>query len=201
MLVRELMTSPAVTVRPDATVKEAARLLTEHGITAMPVVDAQGALVGVVSEADLIRDTVLPDQRAHERPVHLAAGVFGTQVSDVMSHFPLSVRTDADLAAAAELMTGTAVKSLPVVDAGVVAGVISRRDIVAVLARSDQRIEAEVDELLRSAGLESDVEVFDGVVVLDGPDEQHQQEMVRVLVSTVQGVVGVRFGRRPAPRH
>ena len=63
------------------------------------------------------------------------------------------------------------------------------------------KIEAEVDELLRSAGMESDVEVFDGVVVLDGPDEQHQQEMVRVLVSTVQGVVGVRFGRRPAPRH
>ena len=71
MLVREVMTSPAVTVHPDASVKEAARRLTEHGITAMPVVDALGALVGVVSEADVIRDTVLPDQRAHERPVHV----------------------------------------------------------------------------------------------------------------------------------
>lgn len=200
MLVRELMTSPAVTVRPNASVKEAARLLTEHGITAMPVVDGQGTLVGVISEADLIRDTVLPDQRAHERPVHLSSGGLGTRVSDVMSHFPLSVRTDADLAAAAELMTGTAVKSLPVVERGAVVGVVSRRDIVAVLARSDQRIEAEVDELLRSAEVEADVSVTDGVVVLDGPDEPHQQEMARVLVSTVQGVVGIRFGRRPAPR-
>jgi CBS domain-containing protein len=197
MLVREVMTTPAVTVHPDASVKEAARRLTEHGITAMPVVDALGVLVGVISEADVIRDTVLPDQRAHERPVHVSSGAFGVRVSDVMSHFPLSVRTDADLAAAAELMTGTAVKSLPVVERGVVVGVVSRRDIVAVLARSDQRIEGEVDELLRSADVEATVDVVDGVVVLDGPDEPHQQEMARVLVSTVQGVVGVRFGRRP----
>jgi predicted transcriptional regulator len=200
MLVRELMSTPAVTVRPDASIKEAARRLTEHGITAMPVVDGSGALLGVISEADVIRDAVLPDQRAHERPVHLADGPYGTRVRDVMSHFPLSVRTDADLAAAAELMTGTAVKSLPVVERGVVVGMISRRDIVAVLARSDQRIEGEVDELLRSAGLDVSVEVVDGVVVLDGPEETHQQEMARVLVGTVQGVVGVRFGRRPASR-
>jgi len=201
MLVRELMSTPAVTVRPDASVKEAARQLTEHGITAMPVVDGAGALVGVISEADVIRDTVLPDQRAHERPVHLADGPYGTRVRDVMSHFPLSVRTDADLAAAAELMTGTAVKSLPVVERGVVVGMISRRDIVAVLARSDQRIEGEVDQLLSSAGLDVSVEVVDGVVVLDGPEETHQQELARVLVGTVQGVVGVRFGRRrPASR-
>lgn len=200
MLVRELMSSPAVTVRPDTSVKEAARRLTEHGITAMPVVDQAGALLGVLSEADVIRDTVLPDQRAHERPVHLSDGPFGTRVRDVMSHFPLSVRTDADLAAAAELMTGTAVKSLPVVERGVVVGMISRRDIVAVLARSDERIEAEVDELLRSAGLDVQAGVVDGVVVLDGPAETHQQELARVLVGTVQGVVGVRFAHRPAPR-
>ncbi|GAB3779593.1 CBS domain-containing protein [Nocardioides ungokensis] len=200
MLVRELMSTPAVTVRPDASVKEAARQLTEHGITAMPVVDRAGALVGVISEADVIRDAVLPDQRAHERPVYLTDGPYGTRVRDVMSHFPLSVRTDADLAAAAELMTGTAVKSLPVVERGVVVGMVSRRDIVAVLARSDQRIEGEVDELLRSAGLDVSVEVVDGVVVLDGPEETHQQEMARVLVGTVQGVVGIRFGRRPASR-
>ena len=200
MLVRELMTSPAVTIRPDATVKEAARRLTEHGITAMPVVDGRGALVGVLSEADVIRETVLPDPRAHERPVHVATGAIGVRVGDVMSHFPLSVRSDSDLAAAAELMTGTAVKSLPVVEAGRVVGVVSRRDIVAVLARSDRRIETEIDELLRSAGVDAEVVVIDGVVLLDGVDEQRHQEMVRVLVSTVQGVVGVRFGRRRAPR-
>jgi len=94
-------------------------------------------------------------------------------------------------------MTETAFKSLPVVEGGVVVGVVSRRDIVAVLARSDERIGGEVDELLRSAGVEATVDVVDGVVVLDGPAEPHRQEMARVLVSTVQGVVGVRFGRRP----
>ena len=67
-------------MRPETGVKEAAQRSTEHGITAMPVVDEAGALLGVISEADVIRDTVLPDQRAHERPVHLASGPFGTRV-------------------------------------------------------------------------------------------------------------------------
>jgi CBS domain-containing protein len=110
------------------------------------------------------------------------------------------VRPDADLASAVELLSGTVVKSLPVVDHGRVVGVVSRRDVVAVLARSDRRIEAEVDELLRSAGLESDVDVRDGIVFVGGPTDPHQQETARILAATVQGVVGVRFrgSERPA---
>jgi CBS domain-containing protein len=193
MLVRELMTSPAVTVAPDAGIKEAAGLLTDHAITAMPVVDDSGALVGVVSEADLLGGAVLPDPRAHERPVTVPLGSVGARVADVMTHFPLSVRPDADLAAAVELMSGTVVKSLPVVDHGRVVGVVSRRDVVAVLARDDRRIEAEVDELLRSAGFECVVDVQEGVVSLSAPSDPHAQETVRVLAATVQGVLGVRF--------
>jgi CBS domain-containing protein len=193
MLVRELMTSPAVTVGPEASVKQAAGLLADHAVTALPVVDGAGSLVGVVSEADLLGGAVLPDPRAHERPVTVPLGTVGTRVADVMTHFPLSVRPDADLAVAVELMTGTVVKSLPVVDHGRVVGVVSRRDVVAVLARSDRRIEAEVDELLRSADLESDVSVSEGVVVIEGPTDPHAQETARILASTVQGVVGVRF--------
>jgi CBS domain-containing protein len=92
-------------------------------------------------------------------------------------------------------MSGTVVKSLPVVERGRVVGVVSRRDVVAVLARSDQRIGAELDELLRSAGLESDVEVREGIVFIAGPTDPHEQETARILASTVQGVVGVRFPR------
>lgn len=197
MLVRELMTSPAVTVVPEASIKEAASLLAEHAITAMPVVDASGALVGVVSEADLLGGSVPPDPRAHERPVTVPLGSVGTRVADVMTHFPLSVRPDTDLAAAVELMSDTVVKSLPVVEDGRVVGVVSRRDVVAVLARDDRRIEAEVDELLRSAGLECVVDVREGVVHLSAsssdPADSRSRETARVLAATVQGVLGVRF--------
>ncbi len=195
MLVRELMTSPAVTVAPEASAKEALRRLAEHGITAMPVVDEAGALVGVVSEADLIRGAVLPDPRAHEIPVPVGDGPWPHRVADVMSHVPLSVRGDADLTVAVELMTGTVVKSLPVVQDGVVVGVVSRRDVVAVLARGDDRIEAEVDGLLRSAELACTVAVRDGIAVLEGLEDTRRQDLARVLASTVRGVVGVRFAR------
>ncbi|NYD43038.1 CBS domain-containing protein [Nocardioides panaciterrulae] len=198
MLVHELMTSPAVTVAPEVSAKAALRLLAEHGITAMPVVDAAGALVGVVSEADLIRGAVPPDPRAHEIPVPVTSGPSPHRVADLMSHVPLSVRADADLTVAVELMSGTAVKSLPVLRDGVVVGVVSRRDVVAVLARSDARIAAEVEDLVRAAGLACAVQVEEGVVVLDGLDDARDQDLARVLASTVRGVLGVRFGR-PSP--
>jgi len=178
VLVRELMTRPVVTVTPETPVKEALRRLAGHDVTAMPVVDDAGALVGVVSEADLIGDLVLPDQRAHELPVHVGTGGWPRRVADVMSHVP-------------------AVKSLPVLEGGHVVGVVSRRDVVAVLARADDRIEAEVDELLGSVGLSCGVQVSDGVVVVDGLDDPHTRELARVLATTVRGVVGVRFPRSP----
>jgi predicted transcriptional regulator len=92
------------------------------------------------------------------------------------------------------VLVDTAIKSLPVVDDdGRVVGVVSRRDVIAVLAKRDPLIEAEVDELLRSAEVDCEVEVLDGVVRLDGPAEPHQREIARVLAGTVPGVVGVTF--------
>jgi CBS domain-containing protein len=64
MLVREVMSSPAITVSERTSVRAALRLLDDYGITALPVVDDDGGIVGVVSEADLVRETVLPDVRA-----------------------------------------------------------------------------------------------------------------------------------------
>ena len=193
MLVREVMTSPAITVLQSAAVKDAIQLLERHSIAAMPVVDDLGRLVGVVSEADVIREMVVPDQRAHERPVRLTAPPFRSRVADIMSTHLLTVPSDTDLARAADLMTSTAVKSLPVVDRGQVVGVISRRDIIRLLSREDPRIEAEIDELLRQAGMDWLVEVTDGVAVVEGPADERERELARVLVCTVSGVVGVHF--------
>ena len=193
MLVREVMTSPAVTVLQSTTVKDAIELLERYSITAMPVVDTNGRLVGMVSEADVIREMVVPDQRAHELPVRPSGPATGARVADVMSNHPLTVTGDTELATAAELMTSTVVKSLPVVDREEVVGVISRRDIIRLLSREDPRIEAEIDELLRQAGKDWLVDVTDGIAVVDGPADERERELARVLVCTVPGVVGVRF--------
>jgi CBS domain-containing protein len=194
MLVREVMTSPAVTVEPDLSLKQAIRLLDEHQITAMPVIDGERRLVGVVSDADVLRDAVPADRRVHERLVEITGPTVRLAVTDVMTHLPVSVSPDDDLALAVELLVDTQVKSLPVVSSGVVVGMVSRRDIVAVLAREDFLIEAQIDEELRQAGVECTVDVSDGVVHLmdaDGPDSMR---IARVIASRVPGVVGVSVG-------
>ena len=193
MLVREVMTSPAVTVGRGTPLKQAIRLLDEHQITAMPVLDEDGHLVGVVSEADVLRDALMPDRRTHEIPVAIEGRTKVLTVEDVMTHLPMSVTADADLSVAASVLVDTAIKSLPVVDGDRVVGMVSRRDVIAVLAKRDPLIEAEVDELLRSAEVECDVEVVDGLVHLEGPTEPHAREIARVLAASVPGVVGVSF--------
>jgi CBS domain-containing protein len=134
MLVREVMTTPVVTVRPEATLKAAIESLDRHQVTALPVVDEHRRLVGVVSEADVIRDAVLPDRRAHETTVRATTSPVSLHVSDVMTGLPVSVGPDDDLAGAVMLLVDTQIKSLPVVEHERVVWKVSRRDVIAVLS-------------------------------------------------------------------
>lgn len=193
MLVREVMSKPPVTVRDTATVKSAIALLEQHDISAMPVIDSAGHLTGVVSEADVIKEMVVPDQRAHEIPVRLTAAPIHAVVADIMSTHPVTVSSDTDLAVATELMTSSAVKSLPVVDRGRLVGVVSRRDVIRVLARPDGQIEADIDELFRQTGRDWLVDVTDGVAVVDGPSTRPEQDLATALTNTVPGIIGTVF--------
>lgn len=192
MLVKDVMTSPAVTVTADASIKEGLRLLDRYEVTAMPVVALDGRLLGVVSEADLLQDAVRHDERTHLIP-HEATATPPRRVEDVMSTLTLTVSPESDLAEAVELMTDTAVKSLPVVAEGTVVGVVSRSDVVHLLARGDQALAGEIDELLRSAGLEYDVDVLDGHALLDGSRDPHDRRVAEVVAGSVSGVLSVRF--------
>jgi CBS domain-containing protein len=194
MLVREVMTTPAVSVGPDTSMKHAIQMLDEHRITAMPVVDEDGHLVGVVSEADVLRDVVPTDRRVHERSVEITGPTVQLAVTDVMTHLPVSVCPDDDVARAVEFLVDTQVKSLPVVSEGRVIGMISRRDVIAVLARQDALIEAEVDDLLRQAGMECTVEVVDGLVHLHDAEGADTLRTARVIASRAAGVMGVDAG-------
>lgn len=108
-----------------------------------------------------------------------------------MSTLTLTVSPASDLSDAVDLMTTTAVKSLPVVDEGRVVGVVSRSDVVHLLAREDDEVRGEVDELLRSAGVECEVEVEDGRVVLHAPPDPHQRRVAEVIAGSVPGVISV----------
>jgi CBS domain-containing protein len=194
MLVREAMTTEVVTVRPDATLHEAARLLSQHGISSMPVVDEAGQLVGVLSEADVVRESLVPDQRAHLLLVPVREGPAATYVADVMTSLPLVVRPSDDLAEAVQLMTDAVVKCLPVVQERRVVGVVSRADVVRQLARRDERVRAEIDELVRAEELDWVVDVRDGVVTLEGPAaSEGDRRLARLLAGSVRGVTAVRF--------
>lgn len=192
MLIREVMTSPAITVPAHTSVKEGLRLLDRHHVTALPVVAGDGRLLGIVSEADLLRDAVRHDDRTRMIP-HEHDEAQPRRVEDVMTTLSMTVTPDSDLSEAVEVMTTTAVKSLPVVEGGRVVGVVSRSDVVHLLARGDEAICAEADELLRSAGLEYQVDVEDGHAVLEGPSDPHQRRVADVIVGAVQGVLSVRF--------
>lgn len=193
MLVREAMTTEVITVSPDTSLRETARLLSEHSITSMPVVDGDGHLLGVISEADVVRDALVEDQRAHLLIVPVAEGPSATYVGEVMSRMPVTVRPDTDLAEAVQLMTDTVVKSLPVVEGHRVVGMVSRRDVITMLARRDERVEAEIDELIRNLERSWTIEVVDGVVTFEGADTDPERRLARTVADTVRGVVGVRF--------
>jgi CBS-domain-containing membrane protein len=192
MLVRDVMSAPAVTVHPDASLKEVTLLLDEHRVTALPVVDAHLRIVGVISEADVVRESVPADPWASPlQQGHL--GSYLKRVGDVMSFHPVTVVPDTELAVAADLLVSSAIKSLPVIEHGVVVGMVSRRDIIAVLARRDFEIAAELRDLIGEAGDAWDVEVVDGAVKVVGAETDAEREVVRVLAGTVPGVTGLQF--------
>ncbi|MFI7065249.1 HPP family protein [Kribbella sp. NPDC050124] len=193
MLIRDLMTTPAVTVTAETSIGRALRLLDDRKITAMPVVDKSGTLAGIVSEADLVQDAALLNDRVPVAAVRTTADTPPRRVADVMSYLVAAVEADDDLEVAIDLMWSTMVKSLPVLHKGRVVGMISRSDVVHLLAGRDDRIRAEVSDLLYTEGPDWYVEVHDGVVTVTGPSDAHERKLADVLAGTVKGVIAVRI--------
>ena len=195
MLVREVMSAEPVTVSSDTSLKHALRTLADRGVTALPVVDAHGLLVGIVSEADVVDDGLEPDPRAHlSRPVTPRGPAQVPTVAAVMSTTVVTVHPDDDLADGLDLLVAHRHKSLPVVDLdGHVVGMLSRSDVVRLLARSDAEVSTAVTQLLRrTIGGDWTVEVHDGVVHLAGSKASLQDAVTGYLLAgTVPGVLGV----------
>ena len=180
--VQDVMTIEVVVAHPTTPVKQVADLLAGHGLSALPVIDGQGRVLGVVSETDLFGDS--------QRP---AGGPVATTAGEVMTSPAVTVSPHATLTEAARRMQADGLKRLPVVAAsGRLIGIVSRADLLRPLVRPDEHISRDVEELLErkllvAAGVE--VEVRDGIVTLTGQLER--RSLISILVGLADGIEGV----------
>ena len=201
MRVRELMSDTVITVPETATLKEAARVMTQKGISGLPVVDADEHLVGILSEADFVAHTSSHGRAGLLRTFldDLRSRSFDDTVGDAMSRKLITIGPFESHNAAARLMQRHNVKRLPVVDSeGRVLGVISRSDVLAVFARPDEEIEGEVRDRLVGQVLSIDpehvtVDVSDGHVTLSGTTPtKTEAHLLETMTNDLAGVISVK---------
>ena len=142
------MTSPVVWVKKDAPYKEIAARLRENRVSAFPVLDDEGKVIGVVSEADLLTKEALDG--GYDGMPGMITGLLrrqeqgkarGTTAADLMTHPAVTISPDAAVEDAARLMYRKKIKRLPVVDSdGHLIGILSRADVLSVFDRSDHEI-------------------------------------------------------------
>lgn len=156
MKVSRAMTRKVISVEPDASIADAARLMVEHRISGLPVVDRDGNLKGVVTERDFLRRDDKP-QRPRWLEFAIGALPFNSEfasfqqrkIADVMSTNPVTVEADAPLEAAVRLIDQHDIKRLPVMQDGRMVGIIARADLVRALAQAMRRESASDDAAMR----------------------------------------------------
>jgi CBS domain-containing protein len=195
--VKDVMTTEVVAVRREVTFKEMAATLRRYRVSALPVVDDAGRVIGVVSEADLLAKEALADPGVvagvlHHKDVRKAGGL---TAGDLMTGEVVTVSPEDPVGQAARLMHFLKVKRLPVVNSGgELAGIVSRSDLLAVFDRPDEDIRRDIAGaiLLHEFLLDPrqfTVTVEDGVVTLEGTPET--AALGRALVRKARHVPGV----------
>ncbi|MEU6064475.1 CBS domain-containing protein [Streptomyces sp. NPDC047082] len=203
------MTHTVVAVGRDAPFKDVVELMEQWKVSALPVLEGEGRVIGVVSEADLLpkeefRDSD-PDRFAQRQRLADLAKAGALTAEELMSAPAVTVHADATLAEAARIMAQRKVKRLPVInDVGMLEGVVSRADLLKVFLRSDDELTEEVrqevvDRLFPLSADHIQVEVTEGVVTLTGwVDGTALVGAAERLARAVEGVVDVRCNLVPA---
>jgi CBS-domain-containing membrane protein len=218
MIASEIMTSPVKTIGPDATIEEAIGLLLSAHVSGLPVADADGRLVGLVSEGDFLHRAELGTAKRKPRWIEFLLGPgevaesyvmsHGRKVHDVMTRDVATVSESASINEVVEVMERRKVKRLPVVSGDHLVGIITRADLLRALSKavasesaapaepSDQAI---LDKLLAELSVQGfaspktlDVTVDQGVVTLTGEifDERQRPALV-VAAENIPGVTKV----------
>ncbi|WP_372351273.1 CBS domain-containing protein [Streptomyces sp. KL116D] len=201
-IVSDVMTQTVVAVGRDAPFKEIVEVMDQWRVSALPVQEGEGRVVGVVSEADLLpkeefRDSD-PDRRDQLRRLSDLAKAGAVSAGELMTSPAVCVRANATLAEAARIMALRKVKRLPVVDAeGRLEGIVSRSDLLKVFLRSDDDIAEEVRRTVASylfPGQNVTVTVAEGVVTFGGTLRHRNLVPVAArLARAVEGVVDIRM--------
>jgi CBS domain-containing protein len=219
MKVADVMTRTVISVTPETTIADAAGLLLKHRISGLPVVDPEGAVVGIVTEGDLLRRSETGTERRHARwleflitPGRLAreyANANARKVGEVMSADIVAVRPRDSLAEVVRLMERHHVKRLPVIERNRLVGIVSRANLVRALlddlskpaegkapvgdAKIRERILAEIAKQPWGPRASVDVRVEGGVAELYGSiTDERERTALRVLAENSPGVKAVR---------
>ena len=211
MQVRDVMTLNVISVKADESILNAARLMLQNRISGLPVIDANGALVGVVTEGDFLRRGEIGTSRQRAKwleflvgPGRLASEYVhqsGRKVAEVMTPAPLTVGEDDSLETVVQLMESRHIKRLPVMRNGRMVGIVSRANLVRALVRlgGETPVVAADDAAIRDRILATlakaewafgvDVAVKDGVAEIWGTitDERERQGCI-VAAENVPGV-------------
>ena len=215
MKAKDVMTSPVVSIEPDASIWQAVRIMLQRHISGLPVIDQKGGLVGIVTEGDFLRRAETGTQRRRPRWLEYLIGpgrlaeytrAHGRKVSEIMTADPLTISEDTPLDEIVRLMEKRQIKRLPVVRDQQVVGIVSRANLVHALASVARDIrptspgdQAIRDRILAELASQSwapialvDVIVKDGVVELWGmiTDERERKAIV-VAAENAPGVKAV----------
>lgn len=213
MRVNQIMTPDVITVGADTTILEAADTMLRHHIGALPVVDAAGRLIGIISEGDFIRRAEIGTQHRRGRWLTFLAGADriatefaherGRKVGEVMTPDPLTVAEDTPLDRIVQIMQSGRVKRLPVMRGERMVGIVTRSDFLAAvagLARSipdpsaaDDRIRSDVMAAIGRAPWRPcrlNVIVHDGIVNLNGVIKKESARKASIVAA--ENVAGVK---------
>jgi CBS domain-containing protein len=204
MKVEQLMSRDVVTVTPQTTLKQVAELLAVHRIAGVPVCDADGHVLGVVSEADILWKELGASPGGGgmlDRALELAYGqgkrLAAITACEAMTSPATTIAPAASIACAAELMTQLKINRLPVVEDDKLVGIIARADLVRAFARRDEEIEHEINDnvLLHTLWVNPDtvsLTVVHGIVTISGEvDNKSTAELIEAYIRRVPGVASV----------
>ena len=211
----DVMVSPVVTVKPTSSVREAAKIFLERRISAVPVVNDQGKLVGIISEGDLMHRSEAGTERqrswwldafiSNETLAAEYTKAHAQTVADVMTRHVITAAPDTPLHEIAALLEKNSIKRVPIVKDGQLVGIVSRANLVQAVASTKKTLEIALsdsvirDQLLKQLKQQKwahtqllNVTVSGGVVDLWGiaPSEAERQA-IRVAAQSIPGVQGV----------
>jgi CBS domain-containing protein len=214
MQVKDMMTSPVISVEPDASIWQAVRIMLQRRISGLPVIDKHGRLVGMVSEGDFLRRAETGTQRRRPNWLEFLMGPgrladeytrsHGRKIQDIMTPDPVTVTEKTLLDEVVRTMEQRRIKRLPVVRGNEVVGIVSRANLMHALAGIARELvpSTATDEAIRAQLLTElakepwapvaliDVVVRNGVVELWGTITEERQR--QALIAAAENVPGVK---------